>query len=125
MDKMTDKIAKAVKTIKAAILKSQADVLRQANSSLLALYYGIGRYVSANSREGTWGTGAISAISDRLQREMPGLRGFGERNIKNMRMFYEFWSPLIDRQPAAAEFRHLPSDKLEIEMALCDKMSTM
>ena len=30
MDKKTDKIAKAVKTIKAAILKSQADVLRQA-----------------------------------------------------------------------------------------------
>ena len=100
---MKDTITDAVKVIKAAILKSQAQVLRQANSSLLSLYYGIGRYVSANSREGTWGTGAIAAISERLQKELPGLRGFGERNIKNMRSFYEFWSPLINRQPSAAD----------------------
>lgn len=99
----TELIAEAVKAIKTAILKSQAHVLRRANRTLLSLYYGIGRYVSANSREGTWGTGAIAAISERLQKELPGLHGFGERNIKNMRMFYEFWSPLIERQPLDAD----------------------
>lgn len=100
---MNENIINAVKVIKAAILESQAQVLRNANCSLLSLYYGIGRFVSANSRKGTWGTGAIAAISELLQKEMPGLRGFGERNIKNMRTFYEFWSPLIDRQPSAAD----------------------
>ena len=95
---MNENIINAVKVIKAAILESQAQVLRNANCSLLSLYYGIGRFVSANSRKRTWGTGAIAAISELLQKEMPGLRGFGERNIKNMRTFYEFWSPLIDRQ---------------------------
>ena len=100
---MNENIVNAVKVIKAAILESQAQVLRNANCSLLSLYYGIGRFVSANSRKGTWGTGAIAAISELLQKEMPGLRGFGERNIKNMRTFYEFWSPLIDRQPTAAD----------------------
>lgn len=103
MNEISTEITKAVKEIKAAIVKAQSDVLRQANSSLLSLYYGIGRFVSANSRKGTWGTGAIASISDRLQKEMPGLRGFGARNIKNMRSFYEFWSPIIDQQPVAAE----------------------
>ena len=58
-----------------------------------ALYYAIGGYVSANTREGKWGTGAIEAISDRLQKELPGLRGFSATNIKYMRLFFEAWGP--------------------------------
>ena len=100
---MNHSLQEAVKVIKTAILKAQSEVLRNANTSLLSLYYGIGRYVSQNSREGTWGTGAIDAISRQLQSEMPGLHGFGSRNLKNMRSFYEFWSPLLNRQPTAAD----------------------
>ena len=117
---MNDSIVHAVKVIKAAILESQAQVLRSANGSMLSLYYGIGRFVSANSRTGTWGTGAIAAISERLQREMPGLRGFGERNIKNMRSFYEFWSPLIDRQPTAAEFKSAYLGQLHLYLQILE-----
>ena len=101
---MNQSLHEAVKVIKTAILKAQSEVLRNANTSLLSLYYGIGRYVSQNSRKGTWGTGAIDAISNQLQREMPGLRGFGSRNLKNMRSFYEFWSPVLNRQTPSAEF---------------------
>ena len=100
---MNQSLHEAVKVIKTAILKAQSEVLRNANTSLLSLYYGIGRYVSQNSREGTWGTGAIDAISNQLQREMPGLRGFGSRNLKNMRSFYEFWSPVLNRQTPSAD----------------------
>lgn len=100
---MEQSLLNAVKAIKAAILKAQAETLRNANVSLLSLYYGIGRYVSRNSREGTWGTGAIDSISRQLQAEMPGLRGFGSRNLKNMRTFYEFWSPMLNRQPTAVD----------------------
>ena len=101
----TDKaswLPQAVKAIKEAILKAQGTALRDVNRTQLSLYFGIGRYVSENSRKGAWGTGAVAAISERLQKEMPGLRGFGERNLKNMRAFFEFWSPLLDRQPLAA-----------------------
>ena len=67
------------------------------------MYYGIGCYVSKNSREGFWGKGAIEAISQQLQKELPGLRGFSATNIKNMRSFYEEWSSVINRQPMADE----------------------
>lgn len=84
----------AVKTIKTAILQSQYQAVKLINKEQLALYYGVGRYISQNSRNGYWGTGAIAYISDRLQNELPGLRGFSERNLKNMRTFYEEWQIL-------------------------------
>ena len=40
----------------------------------LSLYFGIGRYVSAHSRQEAWGTSGIDRISEQLRRELPGLR---------------------------------------------------
>jgi len=81
----------AVRQIKTAILQSQAKALTSVNQEQLALYYGIGRYISHNSRSGFWGKDAIETISRQLSAEMPGLRGFSPRNLRNMRMFYEQW----------------------------------
>lgn len=86
----------AVQTIKDAILRSQYQAAKLVNREMLSLYYGIGRYISANSRDGFWGTGAIKTISERLRKELPGLKGFSESSLKNMRMFYEEWSPVLE-----------------------------
>ena len=94
----------AVKTIKEAILRSQYRAAASVNKEQLSLYYGIGRYVSENSRTGFWGKGAIEQISSLLQKELPGLRGFSASNIKNMRIFYEAWESVLNRQPLADEF---------------------
>ena len=93
----------AVKTIKEAILRSQYRAATSVNKEQLSLYYGIGRYVSENSRTGFWGKGAIEQISSLLQKELPGLRGFSTSNIKNMRVFYEEWEPVLNRQPLAGD----------------------
>ena len=93
----------AVKTIKEAILRSQYRAAASVNKEQLSLYYGIGRYVSENSRTGFWGKGAIEQISSLLQKELPGLRGFSVSNIKNMRVFYEEWEPVLNRQPLAGD----------------------
>ena len=66
---------KDVEIIKTAILQSQYDAARSVNEKQLMLYYGIGKYISLNSRKGFWGKGAIDAISERLDKELPGLRG--------------------------------------------------
>lgn len=84
----------AVEIIKTAILQSQYDAARSVNEKQLTLYYGIGKYISLNSRNGFWGKGAIDAISAKLDKELPGLRGFSARNLRYMRMFYEEWSDL-------------------------------
>lgn len=85
---------KAVGVIKAAILKSQARAAQSVNQEQLALYYGIGRFVSQNSRKGFWGKNAIGNISKMLKEELPGLKGFSEENIKLMRRFYEAWEDI-------------------------------
>ena len=100
-----DDILNAVSVIKEAIQRSQARAIQAVGSETLSLYYGIGRYVSEHSRQGSWGTGAIKFISEQLQKEMPGLTGFGETNIKDMRTFYEEWSPSVNRQPMADDLQ--------------------
>ena len=45
----------AVKAIKEAILRSQYRAAASVNKEQLSLYYGIGRYVSENSRTGFGG----------------------------------------------------------------------
>lgn len=95
--------AEAVKVIKEAILRSQYRAASSANKEQLSLYYGIGCYVSKNSREGFWGKGAIEAISLQLQKELPGLRGFSAANIKFMRQFYETWCEDLKSLTAVSE----------------------
>lgn len=84
----------AVNTIKEAILNAQYEAARGVNSIQLMLYYGIGRYLSQNTRQGKWGTDAIGTISRLLKTEMPGLRGYSETTLKRMRIFYEAWIEL-------------------------------
>ena len=93
----------AVKDIKTAILQSQYRAAKVVNREQLSLYFGIGKYVSENSRKRFWGTGAIESISLQLQKELPGLRGFGARNLKNMRVFYEEWASYLNSAAVAAE----------------------
>ena len=84
-----------------AILQSQARAAKAVNQEQLALYFGIGRYISMNTRNKNWGTGAIETISRQLHQELPGLRGFGSSSLKNMRLFYEAWYMIEPNSPIA------------------------
>lgn len=100
--RQTDELASAVQIIKEAIQQSQLRALGAVNQEQLALYYGIGRFISANTRNKNWGKGFIEAVSEQLRKELPGLRGFSVRNIKNMRTFYEEWQTLENHNSALA-----------------------
>ena len=93
----------AVDVIKTAILQSQARAAKAVNQEQLALYYGIGRYVSANTRKKNWGQGAIEVISNQLKQELPGLRGFSATSMRNMRTFYEEWRLLESNSSVATD----------------------
>lgn len=111
----------AVQTIKEAILRSQYQAAKLVNREMLSLYYGIGRYISANSRDGFWGTGAIKAISERLRKELPGLKGFSESSLKNMRMFYEEWSPVLESSDATSPISPIMIGEIETTTLLSAK----
>jgi len=84
----------AVEAIKEAILQGQYEAAKGVNRIQLAVYFGIGKYISLNTCKGFWGTGALEAISDQLRRELPGLRGYSATALRNMRKFYENWNAL-------------------------------
>ena len=88
---LTPDLRQAVADIKTAILQGQYEAAKGVNRIQLAVYFGIGKYVSQHSRKGTWGTGALDTISSQLRRELPGLRGYSASALKNMRKFYENW----------------------------------
>ena len=92
----------AVTIIRQAIENSRYRVLKAGNAELLSLYYGIGKYISENTRSGAWGSDAIGQIAKRLQKDSPGLRGFSETNIKYS-TFYDTWMPYVNRQPSAGD----------------------
>ena len=96
----------AVKDIKLAILQARAKAARLANAEALKLYFFVGGYISKKTRNAKWGSGAIDALSNQLQVELPGLRGFSGTSIKKMRQFYEEWGFLI-RPPLAGELPKL------------------
>lgn len=112
MKQIDTKYNEAVQQIKSAILQSQLEATKTVNRQMLALYYGIGKFVSDNTRKDVWGTGAIEAISEQLRRELPGLRGFGVSNIKNMRQFYELWKDVLNRQPLAGDLQGVDNEEI-------------
>lgn len=112
MDKISSQYNQAVQLIKSAILQNQLEAAKAVNRQMLALYYGVGKYVSDNTRKGVWGTGAIETISEQLRRELPGLRGFSPTSIKKMRQFYERWCNIVNRQPMADNLQTTKNEAL-------------
>lgn len=64
-------LRQAVSDIKTAILQGQYEASKGVNRIQLAVYFGIGKYISQHTRKGVWGTGALETISDQLRRELP------------------------------------------------------
>ena len=109
-DKLSLTYNDAVQTIKNAILDSQLRATQHINEEQLALYYGIGQFISKNTRTGAWGTKAIETISRQLSVELPGLKGYSATNLKFMRLFYEAWSDLFNSSATAGKLEeHISS----------------
>lgn len=88
--------------LKQSILKSRYQAARLANREQLILYLQVGKRMAEKIEEEKWGAKVLKQISIDLQNELPGLRGFSERNLKNMRQFaVEYLDILIGQLPTA------------------------
>lgn len=85
-------ISQAVEAIKTAILQGQYEAVKDVNRVQLAVYFAIGKYLSKNNKRFDYGTKTMQKISERLHKELPGLRGFSTSLLYEMRKFYESWS---------------------------------
>lgn len=115
IEQSTD-LRQAVADIKTAILQGQYEAAKGVNRIQLAVYFGIGKYISQHTRKGVWGTGALDAISEQLRRELPGLRGYSATQLREMRLFYEAWIMLdANSSVATDELKNSTITNVEIE----------
>lgn len=77
-----------VNQIKEKIISSQYEALKTVNKELISLYWEIGKNIVQKQEEFGWGKSVVKNLSDALQREFTGVKGFSERNLWNMRNYY-------------------------------------
>jgi predicted nuclease of restriction endonuclease-like (RecB) superfamily len=73
------------------IRSSRQRALQAANTSLVALYWEVGRYISQKIQQTTWGEGVVDQLARYISRLHSDLRGFERRNLFRMRQFYDVY----------------------------------
>jgi predicted nuclease of restriction endonuclease-like (RecB) superfamily len=90
----TERYDALLNDISRQILQSRYRAARLVNRELLLLYYAVGRRLSEKIAAEKWGAKVLEQLSDDLQKQLPGLRGFSFTNLKNMRQFADAYSQL-------------------------------
>ena len=80
-----------IRELKEEILRSRYQAAKVVNSELIKLYFRIGQTLDQKMKQEGWGAKVLDSISNQLQQELPGLKGFSSGNIRRMRRFYNSW----------------------------------
>lgn len=78
-----------ISNIKEEIINTQIKAMQEVNSNLIRLYFKLGKIVSENK---IYGNNFTKQVSTELKLTFPSMKGFSERNIRSMRLFYEEYS---------------------------------
>lgn len=77
-----------VNEIKDLINKKQYQVLKLMNAETIKLYWEIGEEIYRQQQEKGWGKSIVQVLSNELQKEFPGAKGYSAANLWRMRNFY-------------------------------------
>jgi len=78
--------------IKEQVYRSQYQALKEVNKELLGLYWFIGKSIAVKQEQSGWGKSVVTTLSEDLQKEFPGIKGFSGSNLWRMKGFYETYS---------------------------------
>ena len=92
--------------VKQQILKSRYQAARLVNREQLLLYFVVGKQLAEKVNTEKWGTKVIEQIAEDLQKELPGLKGFSYRNLRNMRQFADEYLPSVIQPLSMAEIQN-------------------
>lgn len=116
-----------IKQLKSAILASRYRVAVLANKEMLGLYFAVGKLISEKTNQEKWGAKVLDILSNDLQNELPGLRGFSASNIKKMKIFYETWEEFFSiRSLATNELennQNIENQLIEIRSAITNELA--
>ncbi|MGK2861134.1 MAG: PDDEXK nuclease domain-containing protein [Chitinophagaceae bacterium] len=84
--------------LKERIRSSQIKAALRVNAELLSLYWDLGKEILNKEKNAGWGTGFLPTLSNDLKAEFPALKGFSLTNLKYIRIWVNFYTPLIGQQ---------------------------
>ena len=85
------------------IRSAQYDAMRAVNKEMISLYWDIGRQITDRQKELGWGKSVVENLSKDIQKEFPGIQGFGVSNLRDMARFYSEYQSNAILQPLVAE----------------------
>ena len=89
--------------IRLEIFQARNRALQVVNTELVELYRSIGKILSQKIEKEKWGKSAVKKLAKDLDISFPGIRGFSERNLWNMKKFYDEYSKNTILQTLSAE----------------------
>ncbi|MCD6578059.1 DUF1016 family protein [bacterium] len=81
-------LTKLIEEIKKKIYQAQYEALKKVNKELISLYWGIGESIVQRQEKYNWGKSIVENISQELQKEFSGIKGFSAANLWRIRNFY-------------------------------------
>lgn len=101
---------KWLQQIKEQYRQSQAKAAVRVNDAMIEFYWYLGHEIVDLKAEAKWGSGIIEQLSLDLKDTFPGVRGFSSRNLRSIRQWYKFYSPVLTKWPQLVA-KILSSDK--------------
>ena len=92
-----------VDEIKDLINKKQYQVLKLMNAETINLYWEIGEEIYRQQQEKGWGKSIVQVLSNELQKEFPGAKGYSAANLWRMRNFYLTYCDSVKLAPLVRE----------------------
>lgn len=89
--------------ITARIRSAQYEALKAVNKEMITLYWEVGKRITEQQTALGWGKSVVENLSRDIQKEFPGIQGFGVRNMWNMALFYTEYQSNEILQPLVAE----------------------
>ncbi|MBR0148639.1 MAG: DUF1016 family protein [Lachnospiraceae bacterium] len=84
-----DEIRREFPEIAQIINKARGDAFQRVNEVLILMYNEIGKYLSEQSKTAIYGDAYVDSLSEYIQHEFPGIKGFTRRGLYRMKQFYE------------------------------------
>lgn len=96
-----DELDKSFNQVIGIIENARYNAFRKVNEELILMYQAVGKFLSENAKESSYGDGYIDSLASYIQERFPGIKGFNRRGLYRMKQFYELYannekvSPLV------------------------------
>ena len=94
IDRSFDQVVSIIET-------SRDNAYRKVNEELILMYWNVGKFLSEQSKNASYGDGYIDSLASYIQNQFPGIKGFNRRGLYRMKQFFELYngnekvSPLV------------------------------